>query len=144
MMLKKMRFLIPFLVFVLILGCSEGINKEELNQLNGYWEIEKVTLPDGSVKEYSANTNVDFIYLEDLKGYRKKMSPNLQGSYKTTNDLEDFTILEKNGEFWMHYETELTQWSEKLMTLQKTSFSVVNEDGITYNYTRFEPISIPK
>ena len=131
-------------MFVLIFGCSEGIKKEELNQLNGYWEIEKVILPDGSVKEYTANTNVDFIHLEKLKGYRKKMSPNLQGSYVTTNDLESFAILEKNGDFWMHYETDLTQWSEKLMTLQKNSFTVINEDGITYDYKRFEPISIPK
>lgn len=136
---------ISVLILLLFIGCSDKISEENLDQLNGYWEIEKVIFPDGSTKEYSVNTSIDFISVDDKKGYRKKVQPKFEGNYTTSNDADPFVILEREGSFSIHYNTEahrdpMTKRSEELVSLSEGEFSVRNIDGITYCYKRFEPI----
>tara|TARA_R110002051_G_scaffold2568_3_gene13165 strand:+ start:565 stop:765 length:201 start_codon:yes stop_codon:yes gene_type:complete len=57
---------------LLISSCGSKVDQEQLYLLNGYWEIKEVTFKDGTKKEYSVNTTVDFISLDSLKGYKKK------------------------------------------------------------------------
>lgn len=136
---------IVFIGFLLIFfGCSSGVSKEELPQLNGYWEIGKVVFPDGTSKEYQVNTTIDYIQLEGLQGFRKKVSPKFDGTYETSDDSEGFMVTEKDGNFVINYKTELSEWSETLVALNEEAFSVVNGDGLRYDYKRFEPIAIEK
>ena len=134
-----------FVVIVLsffFLGCTSNISKEELYKLNGYWEIGQVVFPDGNTKQYKMNTSIDYIQLENLQGYRKKVQPKLNGTYETSDDAEVFLITEIGGSFYVNYKTELSEWSEKLVELDTDSFSVINQEGVRYEYKRFEPISI--
>ncbi|WP_226975892.1 hypothetical protein [Zobellia nedashkovskayae] len=140
-MMKKI-FLMGFIG--LFLACSSGISKEDLNKLDGYWEITQVTFPDGNIKEYKVNTSIDYISMDGDEGYRKKMQPRLDGTYRTSDDAEAFVIVGKENDFSINYKTELSEWSEKLVELDDTTFSVLNEEGIRYDYKRFEPISIQK
>lgn len=135
-------FLIGYVL--IFFGCSRGVTKEDLPQLNGYWEIEQVVFPDGNKKEYKVSTTVDYIQLEGIEGFRKKVSPKFDGTYQTSDDTEAFTISEKDGNFTVNYKTEFSDWSEKLVALDADTFSVVNEEGLRYDYKRFEPISIEK
>lgn len=143
-----MRKIIAIVFFILI-GCNQGPSKKELGNLNGYWEIEKVIFPDGSSKEYKVSLTIDFIELNELNGFRKKVQPRLDGSYITSDDSESFRIIEQKGSFLIHYNQEisknpLTQRTEELVTLSEAKFSVRNSEGITYFYKRFEPITIGK
>jgi hypothetical protein len=138
---------IALLILILVISCSDKISEASLDHLNGYWEIEKVIFPDGSSKEYTVNTNIDYIFIEDKKGYRKKVQPRLDGTYDTSNDADPFIILERKGILSIHYNTEnhsdpMIQRSEELVSLTNESFSVRNADGITYRYKRFEPVNI--
>lgn len=90
------------------------------------------------------NTTIDYIQLDGLKGWRKKVSPKFDGTFRTSDDIEEFVILQRNGNFTIRYKTELSKWSERLTALDTDTFSVVNEDGKQYDYKRFEPISIKK
>lgn len=136
----KRFFLIGLCTF--FLGCTEHVSRQDLEELNGYWEIEQVIFPDGNVKKYKINTSIDYIQLEGLNGFRKKVQPKLSGTYETSDDAETFVISEGEGGFLVNYKTELSEWSEKLVKLNAESFSVTNEEGIRYDYKRFEPISI--
>lgn len=136
----RMVFLIGCL-FILF-GCSSGVSREDLPKLNGYWEIEQVVFPDGNTKDYKVNTTVDYIQWEGSEGLRKKMNPKFNGTYETSDDAEAFTISEKDGNFTMHYKSELSEWKEDILALDAHTFSVVNEEGLRYNYKRFEPIAI--
>ncbi len=127
-----------------MLGCSSGVSKEDLSQLNGYWEIEQVVFSDGEEKNYKVNAMVDYIHLEGLKGFRKKVRPNFDGTYQTSEDAETFVISKRKGSFILHYKTGFSEWTETIKTLDADTFSVVNEEGKQYYYTRFEPISIEK
>jgi hypothetical protein len=135
----KELFLLCTLLFI---SCSSKIDQEQLHLLNGYWEIKEVTFKDGTKKEYSVNTTVDFISLDSLKGYRKKMSPKFNGTFETSNDAEPIQIRISNDSVFMNYTTEFNTWEEVLLSLSDKQFSVKNDQGITYSYERFQPINI--
>lgn len=138
------RFLV-IAIALFCIGCTDTkIDKDQLPMLNGYWEIKEVTFPDGNKKEYGMNPTIDFIHLEDQKGYRKKMKPKFDGNYQTTNAVENFVLVQNTEHFLFSYENSLNRWEETLETLDSLSFSVRNEEGVLYTYSRFTPISIPK
>lgn len=138
----NMHKIILIIYLFIFFGCSGGVSKEDLTQLNGYWEIEQVVFQDGNTKEYKVSTTVDYIQTEGLEGFRKKVSPKFDGTYQTSDDAEAFSISEKDGSFTLNYKNELSEWSEKLIALDTETFSVISEEGLRYDYRRFEPISI--
>jgi hypothetical protein len=133
---------IAIVLFLGLLGCSNGISQKDLPYLNGYWEISKVEFPDGSHKEYPVNTTVDHIVLKGLEGSRKKARPQFDGTYTTNDGSQSFTIYKKEGGFGIHYKNDLNEWHERLEQLSENGFSVVNEEGITYHYKRYQPINV--
>lgn len=140
-----MRCILSFLLILMFWGCNNSsVNEDDLHYLNGYWEISEVEFPDGNIKEYGLNTSIDFILLEEAKGYRKKMKPKFDGTYDTSKDVERFTIAQSNERFILYYESEFSEWEEKLVQLDSLTFSVINHEGVTYKYKRFEPIKIPQ
>ncbi|MEO1012532.1 MAG: hypothetical protein AAFX53_14595 [Bacteroidota bacterium] len=139
-----MRKLVSWSTLIILLGCGDTISKTDLAHLNGYWEIEKVTLADGKTKEYTVNTTVDLIKLEGTKGFRKKVNPKLDGTFETSNDAEFFEISPEDGRFILSYKNELSAWKETLLGISEGYFEVSNEAGIRYMYTRFIPINANK
>ncbi|PIE99900.1 MAG: hypothetical protein CR994_08625 [Maribacter sp.] len=134
-----------FFGFLFILtACQKKVTQEDLHFLNGYWEIKKVSMPNGRTKEYTINTTVDYIETKNLSGFRKKVYPKLDGTFDTSNDTEEFTLTQQSDVFEIHYKTELSEWVETLNSLNKDSFSVTNADKITYTYERFQPINVQR
>jgi len=140
-----MKKLVPIFLSVLFFACEETtVQESDLHYLNGYWEISAVEFPDGSIKEYGMNPNIEFIQFEKGNGLRRKLQPKFDGTYGTSNDVESFTISSVNGTFALRYKNDFSEWEEKLVKLDSLSFSVTNPEGNTYSYKRFEPIKIPK
>ncbi|MBD0778738.1 hypothetical protein HPE56_13125 [Maribacter sp. ANRC-HE7] len=139
-----MKRLLFFGFLSLMTACQKNVSQEDLPFLNGYWEIAKVNMPDGQTKEYTINTTVDYIEMKDLSGFRKKVYPKLDGTFDTSNDTEEFTVVNQNNIIELHYKTNLSEWVETLNTLDQDSFSVTNTDKITYTYKRFQPIKVQK
>ena len=137
-----MKYFISIVVLILLFGCSTAISKEELRNLNGYWEIVEVEFSNGQKKTYTVNPSVDYIELKEMKGFKKKVHPKFNGSYDTSNDAESFIIIEKEGVFLFSYKNALSQWEEQITAVGENSFSIVNEDNIRYTYKRYKPIKI--
>tara|TARA_R110002051_G_scaffold8755_1_gene35956 strand:+ start:54794 stop:55210 length:417 start_codon:yes stop_codon:yes gene_type:complete len=133
-----------FLILSLLLcfSCGSKIKKDEISLLNGYWEIKEVIFKDGTKKTYSVNTTIDFIKLDSLVGYRKKVNPKFNGTYETSNDAEPLTIRISNDSIFMSYIKDSNTWKELILSVSDKKFSVINDQGITYKYERFEPINI--
>ena len=130
-----------FFISMLLLSCSDKISESQFPYLNGYWEIEEVVFPDGERRQYTVNTTIDFIELADSTGFRKKVSPRLDGSYITSDDAEVFSVVISPSGAVMKYSNALSTWEERLTELSENRFSVVNEENITYHYKRFHPIN---
>ncbi len=124
------KFLVFYSIFALI-GCHKTtISKEDLVYLNGYWGISEVEFPDGTKKNYSVNPTIDFIHMENMEGFRKKVQPKFTGTYNVSQDVEVFKIQPVNDSYILIYKNNLSEWEEKLTQLDSTSFSVLNEEGI--------------
>lgn len=133
-----------FLLVFVFLGCSPKIVEGDLKNLNGYWEIEKVTFPNGETKTYSVSTTIDYIELEGGQGFRKKMQPRFNGTFETSNDAEFFEMVQHENDFELRYKNNGNEWQEKLLSISRDEFSVINQDTLTYTYRRFQPIDATK
>ncbi|UJH67899.1 hypothetical protein [Allomuricauda sp. SCSIO 65647] len=125
-----------------LFGCGSSVSESELTLLNGYWEIEKVVFSDGSTKEYRSSLTLDYIELDDKKGFRKKVYPKLDGSFETTDDAEFFTIEPTSKGYILNYDTGLSEWQETLVAISENGFSVANEANLIYTYKRYEALNI--
>lgn len=140
-----MKKVLVVFAFAVLWACADtSISEDDLHYLNGYWEISAVEFSDGTQKSYTVNPSIDFILWENGKGFRKKVHPQLDGTYNTSRDAEAFTMNHVDNVYTLHYKSNLSEWEETLIQLDSISFSVRNEAGIVYYYKRFQPISIPK
>ena len=134
---------IVFLLLLLInLGCADTVREEDLQHLNGYWEIEKVDFPEGESKQYSLNTTIDYITIEGDSGYRKKVQPRLDGTFLTSDDAANFRIIKTEDSYSLLYSNSFDQWEEQLIAISAEEFTVVNQDNIRYHYKRFHTMAI--
>lgn len=137
-----MKNTIFILTIVIITSCAN--NPENfVEHINGYWEIESVTLPNGTKKEYTVNQTIDFISINDsLKGFRKKMNPRFDGAYTTSKDAEVFQLKTENDSLNLYYATKFAKWKETVLLANKQQLKIVNQKNTIYLYKRFTPIIV--
>lgn len=128
---------------VFLASCSQ--NKDEmLKNLPGYWEIESVKTEDGFVKEFTISTTIDFIELNDNKGLRTKVNPQLDGSFKNNGTTENFTVDTTKEKLVLNYDNNLSKWAEDVVQVTKNKLVVLNEEGKEYTYKRFKGFDFNK
>ncbi len=137
-----MKRILLLIVLVSALSCKQKITEADLSNLNGYWEIEKVELPDGDKKEYKVNETIDFFKIEANKGFRKKVMPQLDGTYLTNDIQEDVVVVIKDGNASLQYKTTYAYWKEEIIELTKDKLVVKNQQEIEYYYKRPAKFSV--
>lgn len=134
--LKKITL---FLGLFLLFSCSQSTD-EKLVLINGYWEIASVTTSEGVKKEFSISQNIDFIEIQDGKGIRKKVQPDLVGNFKTTDASENIDVEIKGDKLILNYSTAFDTWTETVLIVTQEKLKVENENGNTYTYRRYKPL----
>jgi hypothetical protein len=137
-----MKRILLLIVLVSALSCKQKITEADLSNLNGYWEIEKVELPDGDKKEYKVNETIDFFKIEANKGFRKKVMPQLDGTYLTNDVQEDVIVVIKDGDASLQYKTTYASWKEEIIELTKDKLVVKNQQEMEYYYKRPAKFSV--
>lgn len=137
--MKKLSLL---LLISVLLSCSK--NPESLiKYMNGYWEIDEVTLPDGTKRDYNYNDTIDFISITDsLNGFRKKIKPNLDGTFSTSNDVESLKIVIEHDSLNVYYTTPYSKWKETVLDASDTKLLIQNKDKLLYLYKRYVPLDL--
>lgn len=128
--------IIVALTFVFLFSCQKEIKEADIQNLNGYWEIEKVILPDGEEKEYTANETFDFFEVKDKKGTRKKGMQQFDGTLLTNDVSENLTIEFKDGNCFINYKTDFATWKEEIISISKEKLIVKNKSDLEYHYKR--------
>lgn len=130
-------------LFVIVaVSCQKKFEGTDYAKLNGYWEIEKVILPNGDEKDYGINPTIDFFELKDTAGFRKKVMPQLDGSYRVNDLSEKFSIRNKDGKTIIAYSTEYAKWEEELLQLDDAELVVKNQHNIEYHYKKPQPFTV--
>ncbi len=131
-----------FLVFGALLSCKQSFVEADLQNLNGYWEIEKVILPNGEKKEYKVNETIDFFKITKSNGFRKKVMPQIDGTYLTNNIQETVKVELIDGTASIYYSTSYAQWNEEIIELSKDKLVIKNQQDLEYYYKRPVKFSI--
>lgn len=130
------------ILLILIFSCSK--NPETLlTHLNGYWEIEEVTLENGTKKQYQFSETIDYISINDsLKGFRKKLKPGINDTYFTSDDAEAITLKIEDNQLNIYYKTAYAEWKETVLEASEKHLKVSNENNTIYLYKRYTPIRL--
>ncbi|WP_417885588.1 lipocalin family protein [Zunongwangia sp.] len=141
--MKKLGAL--FLILnIFLVSCSHQNPEEQKKYLNGYWEIEKVTVSPDSTITYKVNQNIDYIELKGDKGTRTKVRPQLDGGFKSSKVSEKLTLKIENDSLRLYYKTPYDSWKETVLNASKESFSIRAKNGNIYYYKKFKPLIIEK
>jgi Lipocalin-like domain len=128
------------LLLLAFVSCGSPNPDEMKDYLNGYWEIEKVKLPDGSEKSFSLSTTIDYMEVKGDSGIRKKVAPQLDGTFLTFDQNETFNTSVRHDSLILHYKTPFDQWEETVIKASKSELVVRNKDQKEYHYKPFTSI----
>ena len=127
------------LLSVVLISCTSKPKKVDIVKLNGYWEIEKVVFPDGNKKAYQVNEFIDFISLNNLKGIRQKVAPQLDGTFLSGVLQDKIRVIDSAGCYFLKTKSKFTKWEEKVVSVSEDELVLENETKITYYYKKFIP-----
>lgn len=131
-----------FLFGILLVSCKQTITDKDVAKINGYWEIQKVELPEGGKKEYKVNETIDFFQIKDNKGFRQKVMPQLDGTYLTNDIKETVSISNKDDNYYINYSTNYGKWKEEIVEIKDSILVLKNEANLEYYYKRQVPFSL--
>jgi hypothetical protein len=137
-----MKKVFLLLLILITIGCKE-YPENNIQYLNGYWEIEKVILSTGEEHTYTYNEYVDYFKISDsLRGYRKKLKPSLKGAFETSKDSEAFVLKIENDSLNIYYKTSFSNWKETILSLTENHLKIINNQKNIYFYKPYQPINI--
>ncbi len=108
------------LICLCLIACKREINPKEIAYLNGYWEIEKVVFDSGKEKLYNVNESYDYFELKtDNKGFRKKVMPQLNGTFLVNDTYENISLQFVESTVYIDYSTPFAKWKEEIVSISK-------------------------
>lgn len=137
------NFIKILFISFLFISCQQKIVPSDISKINGYWEIEKVVSNQGDDKNYTINESYDFFQIDNKNnGFRKKVMPQLDGSFIVNNTYESFKVRFEDDNVFFDYATPYAKWSEELISVSKEKMVFKNTEKTEYNYKKAGAINI--
>ncbi len=126
-------------------SCNQDITKKDIQRINGYWQIEKVVFSNGEEKTYSINEDYDYFKIDNKnRGFRKKVKPQLDGTFLTYNTFEKVSIITQNNKVILQYKTAFATWRETLIAISDEKMITIGKNNLTYHYKRATSVNVLK
>jgi hypothetical protein len=138
-MKKTVCIIVAFLALV---SCSQKVVQADLAKINGYWEVEKVVFDSIDDKEYRMNEVYDYFKIVNNKGIRKKVMPQLDGTFLVNDVEEKVAVRYEDNRVFIDYTTPYMKWSEEIMVLTNEELVLLNKDKTEYHYKRATAINL--
>lgn len=135
------KFVALTVLFLCFVSCTQKISNDDIQKMNGYWEIEKVVFPEGQAKDFPINMTYDYIELKNDKGFRRKGAPRFDGKLEGNDVLEEMEITFKDDKAFVNYSTEFAKWTEELKEITDEKMVLVNSENKEYHYKRTAPLN---
>lgn len=139
-----MKNLVGFLfVSLFFISCQQKIKPEDIANINGYWEIEKVGFDKGEDKQYGMNESYDYFEIgKNNDGFRKKVMPQLDGTFIVNDTYENIKIRFKEDKVYIEYATPYAKWTEELIAVTEDKLVFKNQDKKEYHYKKAQKLNI--
>jgi len=112
---------------LLFLCCKEKTSIE-LDQINGYWQIEFVQQGDEIFKSKKFNRLYDFYSTKKNKGIYKKVANEINGIFQTSESVISFEIIKDDGEIILHFFSPWNSWIKKIKYLDSKKLVLFHGD----------------
>ncbi len=132
---------ILFLAFLFV-ACQQKVKPEDISKINGYWEVEKVVFDSIKDKEYVMNEVYDYFEIKNNKGIRKKVMPQLDGTFVVNDTYENVTVRFADDKVFLDYSTPYMKWSEELIAVSAEELVLLNKEKMEYHYKKATPINL--
>lgn len=139
--MMKNTFSILFIAFLFV-ACQQKIKSEDISKINGYWEVEKVVFDSKKDKEYGMNEFYDYFEVDKNKGIRKKVRPQLDGTFVVNDAFEKVTVRFADDKVFLDYATPYTTWSEEIIALSAEKLVLLNKEKMEYHYKKATSINL--
>ena len=138
------KTIIILLLSFFFISCQQKIKQEDIPKINGYWEIKHVEKDNKLLKEYNISSNVDYFEVneETLTGFRKKVTPTLEGKFIINKHESPFTLKIEGDELIISYNVNGNEYLETIKNASKEKMVITNAEGITYVYRPFISINL--
>ncbi|MDI1256240.1 MAG: hypothetical protein PSV16_09065 [Flavobacterium sp.] len=137
-----MKRAVLLLAVLMVSACQQKIEKSDIAKLNGYWEIEKVILADGTEKDYKINETIDYLQIKNDSGFRKKVTPQFNGKYLVNDQLEKVKVIFKEDKAFLEYTTDYTKWQDEIVKISDEKLILKNAQNMAYEYRKPTPFSL--
>ena len=133
--MRKIKFISLIVLLYIIFSCNPVNN---INYLNGYWEINSVTFQGKELKDYPFSNTIDYFEINDNQGFRKKVKPRIDGNFDITMHQINFELILKEKNKIIKYGKGIN-FKEKILILDSLNLHLKNEEGYIYRYKKFIP-----
>lgn len=131
-----------FFFLLMLMSCKPDTN-QFVGFIEGYWEIEQVTKNDRIIKGFKISTGIDYFKINANKtGFRKKLKPNFQGTFETSEDQLNFNLKLDKNTLLLEYNDNGTSYSEEIVLVSATALVIANKEGFEYHYKPYEPLNL--
>ena len=130
------------LVVFLFIACKQKFEPEDISQINGYWEVEKVVFDSIDDKEYSMNEVYDYFEIKNNRGIRKKVRPQLDGTFLVNDAFENVKVRFADEKVFLDYATPYMKWSEEIIAISAEKLVVINNQKMEYHYKKATAINV--
>lgn len=131
-----------FIAIISLTACKEKVKPEDISKINGYWEIETVTTPDGNEREYKISETIDYFEIKNDSGFRKKVMPQFDGKYLVNDKSEKIKIVREEDRIYLSYTTEYSTWKEEILEVSDEKLVLKNASEIEYQYKKPTPFTL--
>ena len=129
-----MKHLIYLFSISFLLGCK---SHAEVNpkQINGYWEIEFVQQKDEIFESKQSFLLYDYYSTQNNTGIYKKVAPQINGSFKTSDSAIRFEILKTKGDFILQFTSPWNTCFKTIKYLDSEKLVLFHQDR-SFHYKR--------
>lgn len=128
-----MKRFILLIFFITITSCSNN-SKEIVAQMEGYWTIENVTLPDGSERDFPFTNHMDHFEIEGSNGVKNRVSPAYDGSYINYGSPVPFSWETVDGKLVLTFKDGENRYQQIVKKCDGSSLILLHDNGTEYVY----------
>ena len=121
------------LLLILSISCSS--EKIQIDKLEGYWKIEFIYQNGEKFSPKLSKSIFDHYQIQYPKGFLKKVTLELDDSFKTSNDMISFEIEKSENNYYINYKSRWDEWRSKINFLNSEKL-IIEIGNKTYHYKR--------
>ena len=139
-----MKRILAAVSFLIAFSCAEKVDIDQIEKINGYWQITKVEPVEGERKEYKVNENYEYFELKNKVGFHKKVRWQPMGTFLTDDLQEKMEAIEKGDKVQLKFSSKFGKHTEIVNQLSDSLLVLESENGSEFYYKKVNVNILPQ